>query len=451
MNYKQAEAYVTSFTDYEKIPGIAYAAANFDLRRVEDLLHPLGAPHLGTRTIHIAGTKGKGSTAAMTAQILMEAGYKVGLYTSPHLVTIRERIRINNILISEEDFSLLTTEIQPLVEEVNMKDSYGQLTTFEVLTAIAFTYFKRNHVDFQVIEVGLGGRLDATNVARGDICIITSLSLDHTAVLGNTVAKIAKEKAGIIKPGSIVINFPQPKEATDVIERTCRNQGAKLVQVGQDITWHRIGGDITGQSFIVAGNNKTYNLRIPLIGDYQLENATGAVAAIEALISLGNEVSHEAIVRGMKQVHWPGRLQIMNRKPLVVIDGAHNVNSMHRMIDAVRKNFKFGRCFVIFGVSSDKDIPGMAKELAALTQNIFVTSSNHPRAAANSVLADEFFKLGIEVQVIESVSEGIFEALNAAKQTDLILVTGSLFVVGEALRYFKKRIGTEGKNETGYN
>jgi len=440
MNYAQAEAYVLSFTDYEKIPGIAYAAGNFDLRRMEELLHRVGDPHLGTRTIHIAGTKGKGSTAAMAAQILVTSGYKVGLYTSPHLFTLRERIRINNTMISEHEFTLMATEFEPLVEEVNKKARFGLLTTFEILTAIAFTYFKKHGVDIQVLEVGLGGRLDATNVARGDVCIITSLSLDHTSVLGDTIAKIAAEKAGIIKAGSIVVNFPQMKDAQGIIEKRCRENKARLIQLGKDITWTRSSTTMSGQSFTARSNSKIYNLQIPLIGDYQLENGVAAVAAVEALAEMGCKVSPESIIEGLKKTQWPGRLQIVQQKPLVVVDGAHNVHSIKRMLRAVREYLKYDHLFVIFGVSSDKDIPGMVGELASFTKNIIVTSSNHPRAAANSVLADEFFKQGIEAQVVNSVADGIIGILPKAGKKDLILITGSLFVVAEALLFFGKTI-----------
>src|SRR4030042_1636260 len=189
MDYRQAVDYILSFTDYEKIPGIPYTSANYDLRRMEKLLQPLGNPHLGTKTVHIAGTKGKGSTAAMISRVLIASGYKTGLFTSPHLHTLRERIRISDTMISEADFAALVTKLKPIVERVNNEAAYGELTTFEILTAVVFAYFKNSQVDFQVLEVGLGGRLDATNVAKADVCVITSISLDHTEILGNTVAK----------------------------------------------------------------------------------------------------------------------------------------------------------------------------------------------------------------------------------------------------------------------
>ncbi|MBN2463596.1 MAG: bifunctional folylpolyglutamate synthase/dihydrofolate synthase [Dehalococcoidia bacterium] len=438
MNYRQAEKYILSFTDYEKIPGIAYTSANYDLRRMEKLLQPLGNPHLGTKTVHIAGTKGKGSTAAMISQVLIAAGYKTGLFTSPHLNTLRERVRINGTMISEADFAALVTRLKPIIEKVNKEAIYGELTTFEILTAIIFAYFKKNSVDFQVLEVGLGGRLDATNVAKADVCVITSLSLDHTEILGDTVAKIATEKAGIIKPGCMVIIAPQVKEAEKVIEQTCRQKQAKLIQVGKDITWQKTDGDLHQQTLKIEGRTGDYDLTIPLLGDHQLENAATALAALEALICLGAKISARNIAQGFSQVNWPGRLQILSHEPMVIVDGAHNAYSMGKLVEFIRNHFTCNRCFVIFGSSCDKDIPGMARELKPLTDNIIVTSSSHPRAASISILVEEFAKQGIKADVTENISTALSKTLATTQKTGLILVTGSLFVVAEAIDFFAR-------------
>jgi dihydrofolate synthase/folylpolyglutamate synthase len=436
MNFKQAEEYLLSFTDYEKVPGIAYTAANYDLRRMELLLEPLGRPHLSTKTVHIAGTKGKGSTAAMVSSILTATGYRTGLYTSPHLLTIRERARIDGQMISEEEFAELVTQIRPIVEKVNGHAEFGQLTTFEILTAVVFTFFKRHGVDLQVLEVGLGGRLDATNVARGDVCIITSISLDHTAVLGNSLKKIAEEKAGIVKCGSIVINFPQVPEALRVIQETCHRQKALLIQVGVDITWTRSWGDISVQWLLVKGQNDDYNIGLPLLGDFQIENAAAAVAAAEALIGMGLILSKEHIETGLNHVSWPGRLQVISQNPCIILDGAHNAYSMKQLILSIRKYFNFGRCIVIFGSSLDKDIRGMAADLAGFSGDIIITSSTHPRAAAKGDITAAFKTHGVSVHEAENVDDAVSEALKRADKDDLILVTGSLFIVAEALRHF---------------
>jgi dihydrofolate synthase/folylpolyglutamate synthase len=438
MDYKQAEDYILSFTDYEKMPGIAYTSANYDLRRMEKLLQSLGSPHLGTRTVHIAGTKGKGSTAAMISQTLIAAGYRTGLFTSPHLHTLRERIRIDGAMISEADFAALVTELKPIVESANKQAAFGELTTFEILTAVVFAYFKKNRVDFQVLEVGLGGRLDATNVVKPDICIITSLSLDHTEILGDSVAKIAAEKAGIIKPGCIVVNAPQVDEAAQVIKQVCHQQRADLIQLGQDVTWHKTSGDLHGQTLTVFTKSGHYDLTIPLLGNHQLENAATAVAATEALVSLGTSISSQNIAQGLSQVSWPGRLQILNREPTVVVDGAHNAYSMSKLVEAVKEYFDYKRCFVIFGTSCDKDISGMVQELESLSNHIIITSSSHPRAASISLLAEKFNRPGVKAMTVGNVMGALSKALSSAKKTDLILITGSLFVVAEAIDYITK-------------
>jgi dihydrofolate synthase/folylpolyglutamate synthase len=443
MDYQQAEDYILSFTDYEKMPGIAYTSANYDLRRMEKLLQPLGNPHLGTRTVHIAGTKGKGSTAAMISQTLIAAGYRIGLFTSPHLHTIRERIRINGIMVSEADFAALVTELKPIVESVNKQAAFGELTTFEILTAVVFNYFKKNRVDFQVIEVGLGGRLDATNVVKPDVCVITSLSLDHTDILGHSIAKIATEKAGIVKPGCIVVNAPQADEAAQVIQQVCHQQRAKLIQVGQDVTWRKKSGDLHGQTFTVFTKSGHYDLAIPLLGEYQLENAAAALAVIEALVSRGVDISSQSITDGFSQVSWSGRLQILSREPTVVVDGAHNTYSMNKLVQAVNEYFDYKRCFVIFGTSCDKDISGMVQELQPLGNHIIITSSSHPRAASVSLVAEKFNTLGVKAMEVGNVNEALSKALALANKTDLILITGSLFVVAEAIDYINQGKSTD--------
>ena len=438
MDYRQAEKYLFGFTDYEKLPGIAYTAANYDLRRMEALLQPLGNPHLGTRTVHIAGTKGKGSTAAFISQALISAGYRVGLFTSPHLYAMTERIKINNTMISEHDFSELVSEITPVVESVNKEAAYGRLTTFEILTAIAFVYFKRNKVDYQVLEVGMGGRLDATNVVEPDVCVITSISLDHTQILGNTVVKIAREKAGIIKPGCTTVVAPQVAGVARVIKQVCQRQHAKLVQVGKDITWSTEGGDLEKQRLTVNGKNGKYELTIPLLGDYQLENASTAVATLEALADTGARISPDNIYEGFRDVTWSGRFQVLSRQPVVIVDGAHNGYSVKKLVKNIRKYFTWENCYVIFGTSSDKDISGMLSELQTLGCKIVITSSSHPRAASITALSEKFRHSQIAPLQAATVAKALYQTLLLASRADLILVTGSLFVAAEAMEYFKK-------------
>ena len=384
MNYSQAEEYLNSFINYEQIPGISYVQPGYSLKHVEELLNRMGNPQLAAMTIHIAGTKGKGSISAMIAQVLSSSGYKTGLYTSPHFHILRERISIDGSLISEAEFAAAMAEIKPFIESMRKDTAFRQLTYFEALTALAFAYFKKKQVDFQVLEVGLGGRLDATNVARPIICIITPISLDHTQILGNSLKEIAREKAGIIKPGCWVVLSPQPEEAASVISDICREKKAKVVQVGKDITWHKIGGDLSPQSLVIEGRGNNYQVSIPLSGDFQLENAASAVAALEVLGSAGFAISTADIARGLARVKWPGRFHILQEYPTVLVDGAHNVASIKRLVDNIKGYFAHKRIFLVFGTSCDKDIPGIINELVPLSPQVIVTRAAHSRAAPDA-------------------------------------------------------------------
>jgi dihydrofolate synthase/folylpolyglutamate synthase len=438
LNYSQAEDYLNSFVNYEQIPGITYAGAGYSLEHLEELLNRMGNPQLAARTIHIAGTKGKGSVAVMIAQVLSSSGYKTGLYTSPHLHTLRERISVDGSLISEAEFAAAMAEVKPFVESMKQDASFSQLTYFEALTALAFSYFQKKQVDFQVLEVGLGGRLDATNVASPLVCIITPISLDHTQILGNSLEEIAREKAGIIKPGCRVVLSPQPEEAAAVIADICREKEAKVVQVGKDVIWHKISGDLHGQSLVIEGRTSKYQVIIPLLGDFQLENTAAAVAALEILASEGFSISAVNITRGLARVKWPGRFQILQQNPTVLIDGAHNVTSTRGLVSNIKAYFSYKRIFLVFGTSCDKDIPGIVGELVPLSPQVIVTRTAHSRAAPLSTLAAEFSKRGIEPEIGETVSEAISRALSLADRTDIICITGSLFVVAEALAHFSK-------------
>jgi dihydrofolate synthase/folylpolyglutamate synthase len=437
LNYSQAEEYLNSFTNYELIPGISYAQSGYSLRHVEELLNRMGNPQLTARTIHIAGTKGKGSVAAMIAQVLSSSGYKTGRYTSPHLHNLRERITIDGSLISEAEFAAAMAEVKPFIESVKQDTGFAQLTYFEALTALAFAYFHKKRVEFQVLEVGLGGRLDATNVVTNPaVCIITSISLDHTQILGNTLEQIAREKAGIIKSGCWAVISPQPEEAASAISSICQEKEAKVVQIGKDVSWHKISGDLRQQSLVIEGRTSKYQVSIPLLGDFQLENAATAVAALEVLASQGFSVSTADIAQGLAKVKWPGRFQILRQHPTVVIDGAHNAASMKRLVDNIKSYFPNKRILLVFGTSCDKDIPGIINEVVPLAPRVIVTQASHSRAAPLPTLVAEFTKRGIEAETRETVKEAIFRALSLASGTDVICVTGSLFVVAEALDYF---------------
>jgi dihydrofolate synthase/folylpolyglutamate synthase len=433
MDYQQSLEYLLRFADYERLPrsGIVW-----DIKRIERLLGRLNNPQNYANTVHVTGTKGKGSTSAMIASILLNAGYRTGLYTSPHLLSFTERIQVDGKPIAEADWARLTERIRPHVEAENKIGDLGELTTFEILTAMAFLHFRDIKVDYQVVEVGLGGRIDATNVVKPQVCVITSVSYDHMDVLGDTLAKIAGEKAGIIKPGVAVVSAPQFPEAMEVIEKACRVQDARLVKVGEDVDWKKGKYNDEGQHFRVRGLKGEYDLWLPLLGEHQMENAANAVAAAELLTGMGTRIPPEAIAEGLVKVHWPGRLQVLGREPWVIVDGAHNAYSMLRLGEALEQYFKYDKAKLILGFGADKDIAGMAREAAAITGDIVLVASRHPRAVKAEVLVAEFQKQGVTPRVAANVKEAIRLALEEAGDNDLICAAGSIFVIAEVLEFF---------------
>ena len=430
--YQDALDYIYSFVDYERQPR-PRDPVHYDLRRMDELLGRLGNPHLKARTVHITGSKGKGSTAAMIASALTVAGYKTGLYTSPHLHIFNERIRVDDKLISDQEVVTLVAKLKPEVAAVNEKDTYGQLTTFEVITALGFLFFELKKVDFQVVEVGLGGRLDATNVVKPEVCIITSISLEHTDVLGNTLGEIATEKSGIIKPGCVTVISPQADEVNTVIEKACRDNGVKLIRGGSDVTWQALNYDASRQSLRIKGKLDSYGLSLPLLGQYQLENATTAVAALEVLAEKDPRITRDSIIAGLTQVSWPGRLQVLSHHPLVVVDGAHNPYSASKLREALKHYFNFDRAILIIGFSADKNITGIISELLPLFDRVIATHSIHPRAMPTASVVDELKRQGIDARETEDISIALSMALAMAGPKDLICVTGSLFIVAGAI------------------
>jgi len=417
-------------------------AAHYDLRRMDELLARIGNPHLKARSVHIAGTNAKGSVAAMVASALSGCGYTTGLYTSPHLISLNERIRVDGKLISNDELIALVEKLKPEVETVDQKATYGRLTTFEFLTALGFAYFEQKGAEFQVMEVGLGGRLDATNVTNPEVCIITPINFDHMEVLGNSLAEIAAEKAGIIKPGSTVVISPQLDEAAEVIKQTCQRCRVQLITVGTDVTWQGLGFDLGRQLLRVKGRKDSYELSIPLLGQHQLDNAATAVAALEVLVDRGFNISVQGIVGGLGRVSWPGRLQVLSRHPLVVVDGAHNIGAARRLKQAIEQYFDFDRAILVIGASFDKDIASIVSELYPPFDKVIVTRSRHPRAMALASLAAEFAKHGVKAQIAEDVPAALSQALALAGDKDLVCIAGSLFVVGEAMEQAVKLFST---------
>ena len=440
LTYKDALDYIYSFTDYEKKRSYLYGPEHFDLARVEQLLALLDNPQRRFRSIHIAGTKGKGSVAAMSESILRAAGYRTGLYTSPHLHTFRERIQVGGRLIPREAVASLTEQLQPPVSRIE------GITTFEIITALGFLFFADQGVEFAVLEVGMGGRLDATNVVNPLVAIITSLSYDHTHILGETLPLIAREKAGIIKDQAWVVSAPQVPEAMAVIEEVCRERDAELTVIGRDWTWEAGEADLEGQSFRVTdyGSRITdHGFWIPLLGRHQLDNATVVVAAIEKLRQRGVNIPEASVREGLRRVRWPGRLEILGQRPFVVVDCAHNADSAGKLKAALAELFTHRRLILIFGASADKDIEGMMRELFPLAHQVIVTQASHPRAADVGVLREKARALRPRVMVSDSVAEALGLALGVASPQDLICATGSIFVVAEVREAWAEKQGSE--------
>ncbi|MFH0855643.1 MAG: folylpolyglutamate synthase/dihydrofolate synthase family protein [Candidatus Omnitrophota bacterium] len=469
MSYLKALGYAESFTNYEKHSRYSYKEA-LGLERIRSFLDLIHNPQAGLKSIHIAGTKGKGSSSAFIAYMLREAGFKSGLYTSPHLSDFRERIRIlkphpaSGIrhpefegMIPKRAFAALVSRLKPAIEKHNRISRYGPLTFFEVCTAIAFCYFKEENVDFAVLETGLGGRLDATNVVNPLVSVITPISCEHMDKLGHTLSKIAAEKAGIIKGcrprvegyggGATlsasrylhpvicvppVVSAPQKEEALAVIRNKCKKERAKLSVVGKDIKYSGREG-----SFRVSSSYGEYQgLKIRLIGAHQLANAVTALTAIESLRAYGIKLGIDSIRRGLYNTLWPGRCEVASRKPFIVLDGAHNPASASALKKTIREKFRYRRLILVLGVSNDKDIKAIALQLYDLADTVILTKAKSPRAASPYALK-KYFK-SKPVQVTDSVEQARDLALSISSGEDLVLVTGSLLVVGEARDNLKR-------------
>jgi dihydrofolate synthase/folylpolyglutamate synthase len=454
MNYQEALAYIYSFSDFER-SGKYNRDRNENLPREARLLEKLGNPHQRYTTTHVAGTKGKGSTSALIERVLREAGVRTGLYTQPDLHTYRERMRVNGRLISEEEVAQLVPEVRAAVEQIQESHEFGPYITYEVSTALAFLYFWRQQVQHAVIEVGIGGRLDATNVIHPLVSVISSISYDHMNVLGNTLAQIAGEKAGIIKPHGIVVTSAQGAEPLLAIAAAARRQEAQMMRIGQ------VGADPQQseveqgllpplqyryqleerrgetQHFTVWTPSCVYeHLEIPLAGTYQLENATLALAALEQLRKRGIRWDEAALREGFRNVSWPGRIDVVGERPTLVVDGAHNADSMQKLMQALRDSFTFRRLVAVLSVSRDKDLTGIAHALSA-TDEVIVTRMRSPRAASIEMLQEVLATQApqVPVKTAADTEAAMTLALQEAQPDDLVCATGSIYFAAEALRW----------------
>ena len=435
LTFAEALSYLDSFVNYERQPGVSYTREAFDLKGFERFLARLDEPHRRLKTVVVAGTKGKGSTAAMIASIVQAAGLKAGLYTSPHLCSIRERIRVGGKMVSEAVFAALVSELMPHLEATGMAGVRRYRTFFEILTAVALVHFQRMDVDLAVLEVGLGGRLDATNVTMPLVSVITSISLDHTEVLGDTIPQIAREKAGIIKPHGLAVTAPQRPEALTVIREVCEAQGARLLDVAREWRWQPLTSGWEGSVFDLHGPSRSYPaLELPLAGPYQLVNAATATATVEQLQTQGLPISAAAMRQGLQQVQWEGRLETVSRQPCIVLDGAHNRDSARCLREALMTCYQYRRLILVLGISANKNLEGIIDELLPLAAMTVATRAMVPRAAPPQRVADLGAKWNVPVIVEEDTEHALTLAIAATQPDDLLLVTGSLYLVGDAKR-----------------
>lgn len=409
------------------------------LKNIEYLLFLLGNPHQKLNIIHVGGTNGKGSTSSLICSILKSAGFKVGLYTSPHLVDFTERMKINYRSINQKKVATLLERIKPLVEKVAHTPYYTHPTFFEVITAMAFIYFFEEKVDFLVLEVGLGGRLDATNVCEPLISVITHIDYDHMDKLGNSLEEIAREKGGIIKSGGIVITSNQFEKVDQEINKIARQRNSIIYKVGREIKYEIIKSDLKGIIFNLHGIYNNYiNLPTPLLGRHQAENAATAITAVEALKIKGICISEKEIRDGLEKVKWPGRLEIIQKNPMIVLDGAHNPNGMKVVRQTLEEIFYYHRLVLVLGIFADKDYKEMIKIIAPLADLIIATKAKNPRATPPQIIAKEAAQYidRNKIMVTKNIPQAIDYAIFNSNEDDLICITGSLYTVGEAKRYF---------------
>ncbi|HMN10789.1 MAG TPA: folylpolyglutamate synthase/dihydrofolate synthase family protein [Bellilinea sp.] len=427
--YQNALDWIYSFVDNSLTRNLGPSDENFIIDRMVALAEALQNPQNDYPIIHVAGTKGKGSTCAFYEAALRESGYVTGLYTSPHLVDFNERIQVNRVPITNEELVAYVEKIKPAVAKVK------GVTTFDIATAIAMLYFRDQKVDIAILEVGLGGRLDSTNIVEPILTTITSISLDHMKVLGSTIDKIASEKAGIIKPGIPVVIAPQKPEAMKAIKQTAKQRKSPIILPQKLYKIEKNQHTLEMQQFVVT-NTKTdekLTLNIPLIGDFQIENALNAMSGLQFLKFIGWKITNNSIVEGFSKVVWPGRMEIIHKKPMVIIDSAHNLDSFEKLKSTIELYLPGKTIRLIFGASEDKDVESMLKTISPAVAGITFSESIHPRAFS----AVDLWKIGKKyhkkVEVILPIENAFGYLQKTIEKEDVILVAGSIFI-GAAAR-----------------
>ncbi|WIV11445.1 folylpolyglutamate synthase/dihydrofolate synthase family protein [Proteiniborus sp. MB09-C3] len=423
MNYREAIEY---------IHGTKKFGSKLGLDNIRELLGLLGNPHNDLKFIHVAGTNGKGSTSSFIANILVEGGYKVGLFTSPYLEVFNERMRINNQDIDDDSLAKITLKVKEKVD-VMLAKGMTHPTEFEIVTAIAMQYYKEENVDFVVLEVGLGGRFDSTNVIESSLAsVITTISMDHTDILGDTIGKIAYEKAGIIKDNGFIISYPQDKEAQEVIIKVAEEKNAKLAFV-PIVNLEIIEATEFGSKFSFEYKNiKMPDLEIQLIGTHQLQNAATALTTILALREEGYmSITDEAIRKGLKGTKWSGRLEVLRRNPTFLIDGAHNIQGIQALKKTLKDIFSYDRLILGVAILADKDVDHMIEELVPIADKVVVTEANIFRAMKADDLAAKIKKYNGNIIIESNIEKAVQIAFEQATEKDLIVFSGSLYLIGD--------------------
>ncbi len=431
--HEETLKYLDSFVNYEKTGLDRTDASAFDLDKLRLALNKLGDPQKSYRSVHVAGTKGKGSVCAFVSSILRESGHRVGLYTSPHLVTPAERIAVNGEMIPQKDLADVVEKIRGV-----LPDAEKTFTYFEMFTLMAMVYFKARGVSHGVFETGLGGRLDATNVLDPDVCGITPISYDHMQVLGERIEEIAAEKAAIIKKGSRCVSSPQSEAALGVIKRRCEETASSLSLVGDAITYDIRGLGPEGSIFDIHGEKGDYEgCRVRMPGDFQVTNCATAAGICESLSGkTGGRIDPLALKRGIENAFVPGRMEVLSLRPAILIDGAQNGESAAKLRYSVERIFKYDRLILLLGLCRDKDIESVCAELAPAASEIVLTKAPAERAMDPHVIRG--YIRGRKVSITSDVREALGTALRIAKKNDLILATGSFYVIGEVRELLRR-------------
>ncbi|MFH1395070.1 MAG: folylpolyglutamate synthase/dihydrofolate synthase family protein [Candidatus Omnitrophota bacterium] len=428
--YSQIIDYLQSFINYENI-GFNEIKNSLYLEKLVQVLKKAENPQNSYRSIHVVGTKGKGSISTFVSFILREAGYKVGLFTSPHLACARERIQFNNKLISESDFEDAFNRLR----EYLGKEPEKKFTFFEIYTLVALVWFSIKKVDFAVIEAGLGGRLDATNIIDAKICGISSISYDHMNVLGETLSEIAAEKAAVIKKNAYCVTVPQKETVMEIIRKKCAENDAVLSVVGQNINYEIKRIDQTGASFDFYGKNSNYkNCRISMPGGFQVSNCAVALGICEYIMGSAQN-SENLFKKGLADTFIPGRMEVLSEKPYILIDGAQNADSAMNLKKSIEQFFDYNKLILVLGISKDKDIEGICRNLVSVADEVILTRASVSRAADPFLIRG--YIRGKRTRVTGSVKEALGLAFSSAGKHDMILATGSFFVISEVRKIIR--------------